>query len=241
MNFKFTSIVTGAIALALVASPITASFAQQLLSPKVASPPTVAQVAESDDYSDDPTIIPSPTETSSPSVTSPLEQSPSVTPPASETRPTRRRQRYAPTPSDERSTVAPITPETSSTSSDVYQPEVTPSSDQRYNSDQQYTPTPDAGSSVLRESISREQKSQIRSIKRSAMSQIQSILTAEQRAQVDAARQRGEKPRDIMSSLNLSSDQQSRIREIRRSARQDMQNLLTPEQLQDAQAGRRAR
>lgn len=86
-----------------------------------------------------------------------------------------------------------------------------------------------------------QQQQRMQQIKQSTQTQIENILTAEQRSQLQAARQNGENPRRALKSLNLSAEQRTQMREIKRSSREQMDAVLTPEQRQQLQQYRSGR
>lgn len=79
------------------------------------------------------------------------------------------------------------------------------------------------------------QKSQLQQIRRNTRSQIEAVLTAEQKAQLQAAKQQaqqGQRPqmKKVWQSLNLTEAQKSQIQSIKNSSRQQMDAVFTPEQ-----------
>lgn len=112
------------------------------------------------------------------------------------------------------------------------------------------TPTTPAGQYQKRGvnlNLSDDQKAQLKQIRESTRSQIESILTPEQKAQLDAAKQqrqpgqRGQKARGIWASLNLTADQKAQIKTIRQDAKQKMDAVLTAEQRQQLEQSRQQR
>lgn len=85
------------------------------------------------------------------------------------------------------------------------------------------------------------QKTQLRQIRESTRTQIEGVLTQEQKAQYDTAKQQRQKPREIWRSLNLTAEQRSQIQAIQQSAKQQMEGVLTPDQLQQMQQRRQSR
>jgi len=73
--------------------------------------------------------------------------------------------------------------------------------------------------------LTQEQQTRIRQIRESAKQQMQSVLTAEQRTQVETARQQRQRP-----NLNLTEQQRQQMRQIRESTKQQIDAVLTPEQ-----------
>jgi Spy/CpxP family protein refolding chaperone len=79
-----------------------------------------------------------------------------------------------------------------------------------------------APNSAPESTLTSEQQSQIKQIKRSAFKQIQAVLTSQQIEQIKAAKARGEDRKQIMSSLKLTPDQQTRIQNIRKNTKQQI-------------------
>ena len=84
-----------------------------------------------------------------------------------------------------------------------------------------------------------EQKTKMQQLRASTQSQIDAVLTDEQRqklAQVKAQRpakarqDRRQAMGDTWKSLNLTTEQQARIKTIRQSSKQQLNAILTPEQ-----------
>lgn len=91
-----------------------------------------------------------------------------------------------------------------------------------------------------------EQRTQMRQIREETRSQMDSVLTAEQREKLKAAVGQGQgqgrrNMRDVMSQLNLTQEQKDRIKQIQESSRQRMQSIFTPEQMQQMQQMRQNR
>ncbi len=78
--------------------------------------------------------------------------------------------------------------------------------------------------------LTSDQKAQIKQIHQSAKQQIDAILTPEQKAQQQQARQQHTKPQ-----LNLSADQKRQLKQIRESTESQINALLTPQQQQQLQ------
>lgn len=87
------------------------------------------------------------------------------------------------------------------------------------------------------------QKTQIKEIRRNSRTQMDAILTPEQKQQLEAAKQarqgqprqargQGERPKKGWASLNLTEDQKTKMRGIRESEKNQIQAILTPEQQQ---------
>jgi periplasmic protein CpxP/Spy len=91
--------------------------------------------------------------------------------------------------------------------------------------------------------LSEEQKTKIKEIHRNSRTQMEAILTPEQKQQLEAAKQaregqprqprgQGERPKKGLASLNLTEDQKTKMREIRKSEKNQIQAILTPQQQQ---------
>lgn len=89
--------------------------------------------------------------------------------------------------------------------------------------------------------LTSDQRAQMQEIHQNERSQIENILTAEQKAQLETVREnrgtarRGENrgmPGRRFESLNLTSEQRSQIESVRSTARDQMDAILTPEQRQ---------
>jgi periplasmic protein CpxP/Spy len=78
------------------------------------------------------------------------------------------------------------------------------------------------------------QKAQMETIKNNTRAQIEGILTAEQRATLQAAKDapRGERGQRGWANLNLTEQQKTQMREIKQASQQQMLAVLTPEQRQ---------
>jgi periplasmic protein CpxP/Spy len=80
--------------------------------------------------------------------------------------------------------------------------------------------------------LTQEQRTQIQAIKQETRSQIEGILTPEQRQQAQTAwnNNGGDKPKNGLRNLNLSDEQRTQVREIMRSSKEKMEGVLTDEQ-----------
>jgi periplasmic protein CpxP/Spy len=86
------------------------------------------------------------------------------------------------------------------------------------------------------------QKSQIQTIRRDSRTKFEAVLTPEQKAKLEAAKQarraqgqtgQGQRQRkDKFAELNLTEAQKTQMRQIRESEKQQIQAVLTPEQRQ---------
>ncbi len=75
-------------------------------------------------------------------------------------------------------------------------------------------------------------------IRQAEREQMNNILTAEQRATLQTARQNRQNPRNVFESLNLTDEQKTRIEQVRRRSREQIDAILTPEQRQQMQQRR---
>ncbi|TYQ24125.1 hypothetical protein PseudUWO311_20305 [Pseudanabaena sp. UWO311] len=75
------------------------------------------------------------------------------------------------------------------------------------------------------------QKAQIKTIRESAKTRSQSVLTAEQRAIMEQARQSGDR-KGVRKSLNLTDAQKQQMKAIAEDTKAQMKNVLTPAQQQ---------
>jgi Spy/CpxP family protein refolding chaperone len=109
------------------------------------------------------------------------------------------------------------------------------------------TPTPPAGQYQKRGvnlNLTDDQKAQLKQIRESSRSQIEAILTPEQKAQLETAKQqrqagqRGQKSRGMWAALNLTADQKAQIKAIRQDAKQKMDAVFTAEQRQQLEQAR---
>ena len=89
--------------------------------------------------------------------------------------------------------------------------------------------------------LTQEQKDKIASIRSSTRSQIEAILTPEQREKLKAAMQDRQPRRQAFASLNLTPEQKTQMRQIRQSAKSQFEAVLTPEQRQKLQQNRQLR
>lgn len=76
------------------------------------------------------------------------------------------------------------------------------------------------------------QKAQINEIKKNTRSQIEGILTEEQRQQARKALDSNQKPKNVLRGLNLTDEQRTQVRQIMQTSKQQMEAVLTPEQKQ---------
>ncbi|MEA5478862.1 Spy/CpxP family protein refolding chaperone [Pseudanabaena galeata UHCC 0370] len=79
--------------------------------------------------------------------------------------------------------------------------------------------------------LTEAQKAQMKSIRESAKARHQSVLTAEQRAIMEQARQSGDR-KGVRNSLNLTDAQKQQMKAIAEDTKTQMKNVLTPAQQQ---------
>ena len=83
--------------------------------------------------------------------------------------------------------------------------------------------------------LTEEQKSQIREIRKNYRKKIGDILTSEQRAALESAKQQGTRRRQGMKNLNLTSEQKQELQELKKSRRQEIRGILTEKQMEKLQ------
>jgi Spy/CpxP family protein refolding chaperone len=71
-----------------------------------------------------------------------------------------------------------------------------------------------------------EQQEQMRQIKQSEREQMDNILTAEQKARLEAAKGNRENRRQVWESLNLTDEQKAQIQEVRRVSKEQKDAIL---------------
>ncbi|MFQ3679168.1 MAG: Spy/CpxP family protein refolding chaperone [Pseudanabaenaceae cyanobacterium] len=74
--------------------------------------------------------------------------------------------------------------------------------------------------------LTEAQKAQLQQLRTKHRQQMQAVLTAEQRAELEAARAEGRRP----NKLNLSDAQKEQLRSLRAQGREELLAVLTPEQ-----------
>ncbi|MUG91648.1 hypothetical protein F7734_03765 [Scytonema sp. UIC 10036] len=80
--------------------------------------------------------------------------------------------------------------------------------------------------------LSDEQKDKLKEVQEDTRTQLDEILTNEQRDTLKQAIAAGQKPPQAMLSLNLSDEQKQQIQDAMESQRQKISEILTPEQQQ---------
>ena len=83
--------------------------------------------------------------------------------------------------------------------------------------------------------LTSEQQAKMQQIRQAEQQQMDNILTAEQKARLETARQNREDPHRVFESLNLTDDQKAKIQELRRTSKEQMDAILTAEQRQQMQ------
>ena len=81
--------------------------------------------------------------------------------------------------------------------------------------------------------LSDAQKTQIKQYRQSERQQIDAILSSDQKAAMQQARQNHTRP-----NLNLSADQKAQMKAVRQQTEASIKAVLTPEQLQQLQQSR---
>ncbi|PZU99334.1 MAG: hypothetical protein DCE90_02125 [Pseudanabaena sp.] len=79
--------------------------------------------------------------------------------------------------------------------------------------------------------LTEAQKTQMKSIRESAKTRREAVLTAEQRAVIAQARQSGDR-KGVKNSLNLTEAQKQQMKAIMQDTKTQIENVLTPEQKQ---------
>lgn len=79
--------------------------------------------------------------------------------------------------------------------------------------------------------LTEAQKAQMKTIRESAKARSQAVLTAEQRAIMEQARQSGDR-KGVRKSLNLTDAQKQQMKAIAEDTKAQMKNVLTPAQQQ---------
>ncbi len=89
--------------------------------------------------------------------------------------------------------------------------------------------------------LSPQQKSEIDKIRNNVRSQIEQVLTAQQRKDVQAGLKAGQPPREVFSALKFTQQQQQQLREIMIASQRQMEGVLTTEQKQQIQKYQQSR
>lgn len=80
--------------------------------------------------------------------------------------------------------------------------------------------------------LTADQKAKMKAIRESTRRQIESILTADQKAQLETERSQGTKRRPDWRSLNLTAEQKAQMKSIRQASEKQIESVLTPTQLE---------
>ncbi len=87
-----------------------------------------------------------------------------------------------------------------------------------------------------------EQRTRMAEIRSQTRSQIEAVLTPQQREQLKATMQESrQKRREAFANLNLTPEQKAQMRQIKQSAKSQFEAVLTPEQQQQLQQFRENR
>ena len=89
--------------------------------------------------------------------------------------------------------------------------------------------------------LTQEQRTQMEQIYRNTRSQMEAILTPEQKQSFQAALEQRRGMRGAISAMNLSPEQQTQLRNIMQSARTQKDAILTSQQKQQLQEWRSER
>ncbi|MEM7554891.1 MAG: hypothetical protein AAF378_12460 [Cyanobacteria bacterium P01_A01_bin.84] len=74
--------------------------------------------------------------------------------------------------------------------------------------------------------LTQEQRTELQQVKANAQTEVESILTSDQRIQFQSALQDGQKMKSALNSLNLSSEQESQTDEIMQSYKQQKRTIF---------------
>lgn len=89
--------------------------------------------------------------------------------------------------------------------------------------------------------LTQQQRTQMEQIHRNTRSQMEAILTPEQKQRFQAALEQRQGMRSAIAAMNLSPEQQTQLRNIIQSARTQKDAILTSEQKQQLQEWRSER
>jgi periplasmic protein CpxP/Spy len=82
--------------------------------------------------------------------------------------------------------------------------------------------------------VTADQETQLVKIGQNTRTQLETLITAEQRETFKSKMAEGATFRDAIAAMNLSADQRTQVRATFQSARQEAATVLTPEQRQQA-------
>lgn len=83
--------------------------------------------------------------------------------------------------------------------------------------------------------LTEEQKSQIEQINKDTRTQMENVLTQEQKQQLQSAMKNRKDPRAALANLSLSDAQKTQLQEIMQSAQSQIEAILTEEQREQLQ------
>jgi Spy/CpxP family protein refolding chaperone len=86
--------------------------------------------------------------------------------------------------------------------------------------------------------LTADQKAKLEQLKADSRTQIQAVLTPEQRQKAQTNQGQRQEMSKEWQSLNLTSDQKAKIRAIRQASQQEFNAILTPEQQSKLKSGR---
>ncbi len=89
--------------------------------------------------------------------------------------------------------------------------------------------------------LTQEQQAQFQEIRSETKSQLENILSGEQKEAFQTAIAQGQTPLEALAAINLSSDQKTQMQTIRQSSQQQISNILTEEQRQQLRQEIRSR
>ncbi|MEO1133805.1 MAG: Spy/CpxP family protein refolding chaperone [Cyanobacteria bacterium J06639_1] len=95
-----------------------------------------------------------------------------------------------------------------------------------------------AGKLLEELNLTATQQEQVDAIRAEHREQMASILTDEQRAQLQTARESGQRRRGALQSLDLSEDQKGELKSLRESTRDRVSAVLTDDQREQLEAKR---
>ncbi|NET38502.1 MAG: P pilus assembly/Cpx signaling pathway, periplasmic inhibitor/zinc-resistance associated protein [Cyanothece sp. SIO1E1] len=78
--------------------------------------------------------------------------------------------------------------------------------------------------------LSEDQKDELEAIRTETRSQIEAILTSDQKLAFQAAIAEAQNPQEALQSLDLSAEQKDQLQAIKQSSRQQISSVLTAEQ-----------
>ncbi|HEY9646756.1 MAG TPA: Spy/CpxP family protein refolding chaperone [Chroococcidiopsis sp.] len=78
--------------------------------------------------------------------------------------------------------------------------------------------------------LTESQRTQLEQIHQNTRTQIENLLTEQQRQQVRSAIESGSNPREAMRAANLTTEQRDQVRSIMEAAREQSQSVFTDEQ-----------